>query len=336
MTDRAVARADLDRADKIIVSGAKTVLTNNKKTATEGSVTQSGNAVTQGDNTVFAENKKVARAGDNTARNTPIVAGSTNVFADDNNVAAQIVIENDDIEDGTPATAGAGIKHLQAQVAAGKLDAGTVARTQNAKATKSDTALAKAIPGTAQACGQIHSMTSFPMDLKISKTFTLGNMLQKWIDGQYIQYPNHKLQVNKGFSIDQIVCNLSLLCQNVLEPLLVKYPDFRITNSFREGESQAQHGNGQACDIIFGVRDRTATYNKSIWMRDNLPYDQLLLEYRDANNYVQNWIHISFVGDTSCRLKNGSGPTGCRPATDSTKVLTLYNDVTKDRFLALY
>lgn len=84
MADRAVARADVDRADKIIASGAKTVFTNKKKTAHEGSVTETGNSITQGAQTVFVENKRIARAGDNTARSVPVVAGSTNVFAGDN------------------------------------------------------------------------------------------------------------------------------------------------------------------------------------------------------------------------------------------------------------
>ena len=335
MADRSVARVELDRADDIIISGANSVFTNNKKTAQAGSVTLSGSTVVQGDTTVFAENKSLARSGDATTK-TPIRTGSATVFADDNNSAAAIIVQNDDIEDGTPSTAGAGIKFLERQVANGALDSGIVNRTSNAKSKIVSAAPGKAIVGTAQACGQIHSMTSFPMDLKISKTFTLGNMLQKWLDGNYIQYPNHHLQINKGFSIDQIVCNLSLLCQNTLEPLLEKYPDFRITNSFREGDNQGQHGNGQACDIIFGTRDRTLTYERAQWMRDNLPYDQLILEYRDVGSYIQNWVHISFVGNSICRKYNGTDPLGCRPISDASKLLTLYNDVTKDYRLALY
>jgi uncharacterized Zn-binding protein involved in type VI secretion len=332
---RAVARVELDRADASIASGANTVFTNKKKTTHAGSVTLSGSTVIQGDTTVFVENKPIARAGDDTTK-IPIQTGSVNVFADDNNSAAAIIVQNDDIEDGTPATAGAGLKFLQSKINSGQLDSGIIKRTTNAKTTALSTGTAKAIPGTSQACGQIHSMTTFPMDLKISQTFTLGNMLRSWIDGTTIQYPNHQLQVNKGFSVDQIVCNLSLLAQNVLEPLLKKYPDFRITNSFREGESQGQHGNGQACDIIFGVRDRSLTYQRAQWMRDNLPYDQLLLEYRDAGSYIQNWVHVSFVGNNIYRKYNGTGSTGCRPASDASKVLTLYNDVTKNYQLALY
>jgi uncharacterized Zn-binding protein involved in type VI secretion len=79
---RAVARADLDRADTMIVSGANTVFTNNKKTAYEGSVTQKGHTVIAGAHTVFVENKPIARAGDQTSKNIPIQEGSPNVFAD--------------------------------------------------------------------------------------------------------------------------------------------------------------------------------------------------------------------------------------------------------------
>jgi uncharacterized Zn-binding protein involved in type VI secretion len=333
--NRSVARSGTDVADSTLVNGANTVFVNNKTACFEGSRTASGSVVIAGDTTVFVENKQLARMGDDTTK-TPIKSGSTTVFADDNNSAAAIIVQNDDIEDGTPSTAGEGLKFLQSKINSGQLDSGIIKRTTNAKTTALSTGPAKAIPGTVQACGQIHSMTTFPMDLKISKTFTVGNMLRTWIDGATIQYPNHQLQVNKGFSVDQIVCNLSLLCQNTLEPLLKQYPDFRITNSFREGETQGQHGNGQACDIVFGGRDRTLTYQRAQWMRDNLPYDQLLLEYRDAGNYIQNWVHVSFVGNNIYRKYNGTGSTGCRPASDASKVLTLYNDVTKNYQLALY
>jgi len=80
-TYRSVARVELDRADKNLISGANTVLTNKKKTAHAGSVTVSGSTVVQGDTTVFVENKPIARAGDDTTK-IPIQTGSINVFAD--------------------------------------------------------------------------------------------------------------------------------------------------------------------------------------------------------------------------------------------------------------
>lgn len=289
--------------------------------------------------TVFAENKKVAVIGAATAQGYAVSSASTNVFAGDNGPAAETVIENDDIDDGTAAGHSAVTAHLVTQVRAGVLDKAVVARSLSVSAVTTDSSPAKTIVGTTQACGQIHSMTAWPMTLKISKHFTLGNLLNRWVDGKLIDYPNHELQANKGFSIDQIVCNLSLLCQNVLDPLYEKYPDWTVTNSFREGAGK-QHANGQACDLKLNVRDTRAHFARAQWIRDHLPYDQLLLEYRDSmvhgHPYVQNWIHISFVGESVYRNTNGSGPQGCRSASELNKIGTLYNDIWKANYLQLY
>ena len=83
MTDRAVARVELDGTPKSrLASGANTVFTNNKKTAHEGSLTLAGHAVVEGATTVFVENKPIARAGDLVAGEGALIQGSTNVFAD--------------------------------------------------------------------------------------------------------------------------------------------------------------------------------------------------------------------------------------------------------------
>jgi len=92
MTNRAVARVELDRADKPIASGANTVFTNKKKTAHAGSVTLGGAVVVQGAQTVFVENRAIARAADATTKG-PIKSGSTTVFAGDNNATTQTPIQ---------------------------------------------------------------------------------------------------------------------------------------------------------------------------------------------------------------------------------------------------
>jgi len=91
MTDRSVARVELDRADKMIISGANSVFTNFKKTAHAGSTTLGGAVVIQGSLNVFVENKQIARAGDDTTK-IPIQSGSTTVFAGSNNKATPTLI----------------------------------------------------------------------------------------------------------------------------------------------------------------------------------------------------------------------------------------------------
>lgn len=92
MTNRSVARVELDRADKPIASGANTVFTNFKKTAHAGSITLGGAVVVQGSPNVFVENKSIARAGDNTTK-IPIQSGSTTVFAGQNNTTTRTEIQ---------------------------------------------------------------------------------------------------------------------------------------------------------------------------------------------------------------------------------------------------
>ena len=102
-----------------------------------------------------------------------------------------------------------------------------------------------------------------------------------------------------------------------------------VTNSFREGSDQAQHGNGQACDMQFKGVQMSDYYDIALWIRDNVPYDQLLLEYKTGGSGLP-WIHISYVADGVYRQgkgqSNGSGSTGNRPTSDQTKVMTFLND----------
>lgn len=344
MSSEGIARAKLDRAGGLIQTGATTVMADGDDSkwwvATEGSMIgtppNKGDVIVKSQTTVYAEKNKVAIKGAITATGRNVSSNSTTVFAGDNGSDAIVIVDKDDIDDGTKEGQRAAIQHLESYVKKGTLDSEIVKRSLNSKAQEEDAAKGKAIPGKSQFCTEIHSMKTFPLDLKISKYFTLENMLRTWIDGRTIDFPHHKLKTNKGFSVDQIVCNLSLLCKNVLDPLYEKYKDWIITNSFREGQDQAQHGNGQACDLKFNTRSVKLHYERCQWMRDNLPYDQLLLEYRDQGKYLQNWIHVSFVANDVYRNRNGSGPKGCRPDTDINKIGTLYNDLWKSSKLQLY
>ena len=63
-----------------------------------------------------------------------------------------------------------------------------------------------------------------------------------------------------------------------------------ITSGFRNGSGKSQHDRGQAADIQFPNMTSEQIYDVSIWIRENLPFDQLLLEYGGKNP----WLHISF------------------------------------------
>jgi hypothetical protein len=117
-----------------------------------------------------------------------------------------------------------------------------------------------------------------------------------------------------------VVNNLAALALNCLEPIKAKYPNVQITNSFRNGEvkngqkipDRGQHGSGQAMDLQFRGVPAHSYFDIAVWISKNIPYDQLLLEYKVGTTV---WIHVSFAapglpfGGTSVRKSKGVAST---------------------------
>jgi len=117
-----------------------------------------------------------------------------------------------------------------------------------------------------------------------------------------------------------VVNNLAALALNCLEPIKAKYPNVQITNSFRHGEvkngqkipDRGQHGSGQAMDLQFRGVPAHSYFDIAVWISKNIPYDQLLLEYKVGTTV---WIHVSFAapglpfGGTSVRKSKGVAST---------------------------
>jgi hypothetical protein len=91
-----------------------------------------------------------------------------------------------------------------------------------------------------------------------------------------------------------VVNNLAALAQNVIEPIKAKYPSMIITNSYRHGASigGGAHGTGQAADLQFRGVPAHSYIDIAKWIEQNIPYDQLLLEYLPGKTV---WIHLSFA-----------------------------------------
>lgn len=94
---------------------------------------------------------------------------------------------------------------------------------------------------------------------------------------------------------EEIVCNLKLLCINCLEPIYDKYPNAFVTNTWRlpSGNPNSQHPKGQAADIQFRGVKKSDYYQIAQVIKDLVPFDQLLLEYKTTGTGLP-WIHISF------------------------------------------
>ena len=91
-----------------------------------------------------------------------------------------------------------------------------------------------------------------------------------------------------------VVNNLAALAQNVIEPIKAKYPSTLITNTYRHGASigGGAHGTGQAADLQFRGVPAHSYIDIAKWIEQNIPYDQLLLEYLPGKTV---WIHLSFA-----------------------------------------
>ena len=94
---------------------------------------------------------------------------------------------------------------------------------------------------------------------------------------------------------------MKALAQNVFEPVRSYFnKPIRVNSFFRSvalnkaigGSSSSQHCKGEAIDI-----DATNGFtNKQIfdYIRDNLEFDQLILEYPDSKGEA-SWIHVSYT-----------------------------------------
>ena len=155
------------------------------------------------------------------------------------------------------------------------------------------------VPSTKQA--EILAMQNFTSDYRLSKHFTLGMMF----DGGF--NVRHRLIDQNGLTKQQIVANLSALCENILEKYLTVLPDgiagygkaWRITSAYRMGATPvnaptSDHPLGRACDIQLTGRDKNKHFELIKELDKLVPYDQLLLEYA-GNDSV--WIHTGFRGD---------------------------------------
>jgi len=143
--------------------------------------------------------------------------------------------------------------------------------------------------------------------IQLSPRFTVGKLTRK---------PNtafdNPLNPAGGLTREEIVCNLKLLAINCLEPIYGKYSNAFVTNTWRppSGNPRSQHPKGQAADIQFRGVSKSEYYIIAQWIKDNVSYDQLLLEYKTTGTGLP-WIHVSFSKDGNKK-----------------QVLTLLNDKT--------
>jgi zinc D-Ala-D-Ala carboxypeptidase len=102
---------------------------------------------------------------------------------------------------------------------------------------------------------------------------------------------------------EQEIAALKLLCEKVLQPVRDHYgKGVKVNSGFRHPEVNAKvggsktsdHCRGQAADIeIPGV----ANADLATWIRDNLEFRQLILEFYTPGIPDSGWVHVSYVAE---------------------------------------
>ena len=125
-------------------------------------------------------------------------------------------------------------------------------------------------------------------------TITVGSVTKT--PGVVFPYDVATIAPQNGLTVQEVCDNLKALIVNIWVPLKTQYPDAFITCSFRKGgvgSPTSQHPRGMAMDIQYSKASKADYYTRAIWIRDNLPYDQFLLEYKTTGT-GKPWHHISF------------------------------------------
>ena len=91
--------------------------------------------------------------------------------------------------------------------------------------------------------------------------------------------------------------NMVELCENILQPIRDEFGSFIVSSGFRSAELcvaigssiKSQHAKGEAADFEVAGVDNA---DLAVWIRDSLPFDQLILECYTGGN--SGWIHCSY------------------------------------------
>ena len=98
---------------------------------------------------------------------------------------------------------------------------------------------------------------------------------------------------------DQILINLQTLIYEIITPIVNQFGDIKITSGYRSPElckaigssPNSQHTKGEAVDFIV---PNISNQEVSLWIVQNLEFDQCILEFWKPEEANSGWVHISY------------------------------------------
>ena len=129
--------------------------------------------------------------------------------------------------------------------------------------------------------------------MKLSRNFSLSELIKS--DTAI------RLGIDNNPNADQIE-KLKLLCENIHQPVRDHFGRVTVTSCFRSPELcvkigsslNSQHTKAEAADF-----ECLGTSNAEVfdWIKANLPYDQMILEFFTPGEPNSGGIHCSYVSD---------------------------------------
>lgn len=103
-----------------------------------------------------------------------------------------------------------------------------------------------------------------------------------------------------------VIDNLQQLVDNVLQPIRDKFGPITVTSGYRSpavnkaigGSTTSDHCKGYAADFEVLNMDNKEL---ALWIKDNLKFSQLILEFYHKGTPDSGWVHVSYNKDN---LKN--------------------------------
>ena len=108
--------------------------------------------------------------------------------------------------------------------------------------------------------------------------------------------------INNNPNAEQIE-KLKSLCENILQPVRDHFGRVKVTSGFRSPElclaigssSNSHHARAEAADFECVGVDNAELAD---WIKRELPYDQLILEFYTPGEPNSGWIHCSYIEGT--------------------------------------
>jgi len=118
-----------------------------------------------------------------------------------------------------------------------------------------------------------------------------------------------RLDIDNWPTDDQVISKLKITTQKILQPVREHFGrSFAPSSGYRclalnralRSKDTSQHVKGEAVDLeISGF----SNYEIAAWIRDNLSFDQLILEMARRGDPTAGWVHCSYVSEEENRME---------------------------------